>query len=293
MPTTPSSPKTLKALIARGRIVAAPGVYDALSALIAEQTGFEALYLTGNGQASSMIGMPDVGLITLTEMADRVRAIRAVTSAALIADADVGYGSLLNVRRAVRELEAAGASAVQLEDQVSPKKCGHELGRSVVSVTEMAQRLNAAREGRRNPDTLIIARTDARTTLGLAEAIARGKAYAHVGADIVFVESPETEAELREVASAIKAPTLANMVETGRTPYLSAPVLGDLGFAVAIYPASGFLAATFALREVMNQLKRFGRVEDISRLASLADYHDILGFSDYSALEATLSQVGM
>jgi len=293
MPTTPSSPKTLKALIARGRIVAAPGVYDALSALIAEQTGFEALYLTGNGQASSMIGMPDVGLITLTEMADRVRAIRAVTSATLIADADVGYGSLLNVRRAIRELEAAGASAIQLEDQVSPKKCGHELGRSVVSTTEMAQRLNAAREGRRNPETLIIARTDARTTLGLAEAIARGKAYAQAGADIVFVESPETEAELREVASAIKAPTLANMVETGRTPYLSAPALGDMGFAVAIYPASGFLAATFALREVMNQLNRFGRVEDMSRLASLADYHDILGFDDYSALETNLSQVGM
>src|SRR5215469_12091732 len=229
MSTTPSAPRMLKALIGRGRIVAAPGVYDALSALIAEQAGFDALYLTGNGQASSMIGMPDVGLITLTEMADRVRAIRAVTSAALIADADVGYGSLLNVRRAVRELEAAGASAVQLEDQVSPKKCGHELGRSVVSVTEMAQRLNAAREGRRNPDTLIIARTDARTTLGLAEAIARGKAYAEAGADIVFVESPETEAELREIASAIKAPTLANMVETGRTPYLSASALGDMG----------------------------------------------------------------
>ena len=293
MSTTQSSPKTLKTLIARGKIVAAPGVYDALSALIAEHTGFEALYLTGNGQSSSMIGLPDVGLITLTEMADRVRAIRAVTSAALIADADVGYGSLLNVRRAIRELETAGASAIQLEDQVSPKKCGHELGRSVVSITEMAQRLNAAREGRRNPDTLLIARTDARTTLGLSEAIARGKAYAQAGADIVFVESPETEAELREVASAIESSTLANMVETGRTPYLSAPALGDMGFAVAIYPASGFLATTFALREVMSQLNRFGRVEDTSRLASLADYHEILGFGDYSALETTLGQVGM
>ena len=128
MSTSSGYPGTLRALIGRGKIVAAPGVYDALSALIAEQAGFEALYLTGNGQASSMIGMPDVGLITLTEMADRVRAIRAVTSAALIADADVGYGSLLNVRRAIRELEAAGASAIQLEDQASPKKCGHEPG---------------------------------------------------------------------------------------------------------------------------------------------------------------------
>ena len=286
-----NSPKTLKALIGRGRIVAAPGVYDALSALIAEQAGFEALYLTGNGQASSMIGMPDVGLITLTEMADRIRAIRAVTTAALIADADVGYGSLLNVRRAIREFEAAGATAIQLEDQASPKKCGHEPGRSVISIAEMVQRLKAAREGRQNPDTLIIARTDARTTVGLPEAIARGKAYAEAGADVVFVESPETEDELRSVAAAIRAPTLANMVETGRTPYLSAEALGEMGFAIAIYPASAFLAATFAVREVMMQLKRYGRLEDLSQLASLADYHAILGFHQYAALETSLNQV--
>jgi len=286
-----NSPKTLKALIGRGRIVAAPGVYDALSALIAEQAGFEALYLTGNGQASSMIGMPDVGLITLTEMADRIRAIRAVTKAALIADADVGYGSLLNVRRAIREFEAAGATAIQLEDQASPKKCGHEPGRSVISIAEMVQRLKAAREGRQNPDTLIIARTDARTTVGLPEAIARGKAYAEAGADVVFVESPETEDELRSVAAAIRAPTLANMVETGRTPYLSAEALGEMGFAIAIYPASAFLAATFAVREVMMQLKRDGRLEDLSQLASLADYHAILGFHQYAALETSLNQV--
>lgn len=293
MSISSSYPGTLKALMGRGKIIAAPGAYDALSALIAEQAGFEALYLTGNGQASSMIGMPDVGLITLTEMADRVRAIRAVTSAALIADADVGYGSLLNVRRAVRELEAAGASAIQLEDQASPKKCGHEPGRVVISIPEMTYRLKAACEGRQNPETLIIARTDARTTLGLAEAIARGKAYAEAGADVIFVESPETEEELRAVASAIRAPTLANMVETGRTPYCSAAALEAMGFAVAIYPASAFLAATFAVREVMMQLKRFGRVEDGSRLASLADYHSILGFQRYAELETSLSQIGV
>ena len=287
-----SSPRTLQSLLACGKIVAAPGVYDALSALISEQAGFEALYLTGNGQTASMIGMPDVGLITLTEMADRVRAIRAITSAALIADADVGYGSLLNVRRAIRELEAAGASAIQLEDQASPKKCGHEPGRNVVSITEMSQRLNAACEGRRHDDTLIIARTDARTTLGLPEAISRGRAYAKAGADIIFVELPETEAELREVASSLDVPTLANMVETGRTPYLSAQALGEMGFAVAIYPASGFLAATHAVRATMDQLKRFGRVEDMSGLASLAEYHKILGFDAYAELETTLGQTG-
>ena len=214
--TTPNgATPSLKTLIGRGKIIAAPGAYNALSAIIAEQAGFEAVYLTGNGQASSMLGLPDVGLITLTEMAERVRAIRSVTTVPLIADADVGYGSLLNVRRAIRELEAAGASAIQLEDQVSPKKCGHELGRNIVSVEEMQQRLFAATDGRQNPNTLIIARTDARTTHGLGEAIRRGHAYAKAGADIIFVESPESEDELREVATSLSVPTLANMVEAG------------------------------------------------------------------------------
>ena len=250
---------SLKALIQRGKIVAAPGAYDALSALLIEQAGFEAIYMTGNGQAASMLGLPDVGLITLTEMADRVRALRAVTTVPLIADADVGYGSLINVRRAIRELEAAGASAIQLEDQVSPKKCGHELGREIVGIEEMQQRLHAAVEGRQNPDTMIIARTDARTTHGLAEAIRRGHCLCRAGADIIFVESPESEAELQEVARSIPAPTLANMVETGRTPYLSAQRLGELGFAVAIYPARAFLAATYAVRAALQQLKQHGR----------------------------------
>lgn len=285
-----ASGQSLRALIQRGEIVAAPGAYDALSALIIEQAGFEAIYLTGNGQASSMIGLPDVGLITLTEMTERVRSIRAVTTTPLIADADVGYGSLLNVRRAIRELEAAGASAIQLEDQISPKKCGHELGRNIVSIEEMEQRLRAATDGRRNAETLIIARTDARTTHGLAEAIQRGRAYVAAGADVVFVESPESEAELREVAAGIAAPTLANMVETGRTPYLTAESLGKLGFAIAIYPASAFLAATYAVRAAMDQLKRCGRIEDMSQLATLDDYHKILGFSAYATLEKQLSE---
>jgi 2-methylisocitrate lyase-like PEP mutase family enzyme len=281
---------SLKALLQRGRIVAAPGAYDAFSALLVERAGFEAIYLTGNGQAASMLGLPDVGLITLTEMAERVRCTRAVTTVPLIADADVGYGSLINVRRAMRELEAAGASAVQFEDQVSPKKCGHELGRDIVAIDEMAQRLRAAVDGRRNPETLIIARTDARTTHGLAEAIRRGRAYAQAGADVIFVESPETEAELREIASSIRAPLLANMVETGRTPYLSAERLGELGFAVAIYPASAFLAATYAVRAAMAELRRHGRIEDLSRLATLEEYHEILRFPEYARLESKLGE---
>jgi 2,3-dimethylmalate lyase len=281
---------SLKALLQRGNIVAAPGAYDALSALLIEQAGFESIYMTGNGQAASMLGLPDVGLITLTEMAHRVRCTRAVTTVPLIADADVGYGSLIMVRRAMRELEAAGASAVQFEDQANPKKCGHELGRNVIAIEEMEQRLRAAADGRLSPETLIIARTDARTAHGLEEAIRRGRAYARAGADIIFVESPETEAELREIAASIPAPTLANMVETGRTPYLSVQRLGELGFAVAIYPATAFLAATFAVRLAMVQLRREGRIEDISRLATLEEYHDVLRFSQYAALESTLGE---
>lgn len=283
---------SLRPLLGRGRIVVAPGAYDALSALLIEQAGFAAIYLTGNGQTASMLGLPDIGLITLTEMAERVRCIRAVTTLPLIADADVGYGSLLNVRRAMRELEAAGASAVQFEDQVGPKKCGHELGRAIVPIPEMEARLRAAVDGRRGPETLIVARTDARTTHGLAEAIERGRAYAEAGADVVFVESPESEAEFQEVAASVPVPVLANMVETGRSPYLSARRLEELGFAIAIYPATAFLAATRAVREVMALLRRDGRIADLTRLATLEEYHRILGFSRYAALESALAAGG-
>jgi 2-methylisocitrate lyase-like PEP mutase family enzyme len=280
---------SLRSLLRRGSIVTAPGAYDALSALLIEQAGFEAIYMTGNGQSASMLGMPDVGLITLTEMAERVRCTRAVTSVPLIVDADVGYGSVLNVRRTMRELEAAGASAVQFEDQVSPKKCGHEPGRRIVASEEMAQRLRAAIDGRQSPETLIIARTDARTAYGLEEAIRRGRAYASAGADVIFVESPESEAEFQEVAAAIPAPTLANMVETSRSPYLSAQRLGEFGFAIAIYPGTAFLAATYAVREAMARLRRDGRIEDLSRLASLEEYHKILRFNEHAALELRLA----
>ena len=281
---------SLRALLQRGTIVTAPGAYDMLSALLIEQAGFEAIYMTGNGQAASMLGLPDVGLITLTEMAERIRCTHAVTTVPVIADADVGYGSLINLRRAMREFEAAGASAVQFEDQESPKKCGHELGRRIVSVEEMEQRLHAAVDGRQNPETLIVARTDARTTHGLAEAIRRGQAYAKAGADVIFVESPESEAEFREIASSIEAPTLANMVETGRSPYLSTERLGELGFAIAIYPATAFLAATFGVRAAMADLRRDGCIMDMTRMATLEDYHKVLRFSDYADLEERLSE---
>jgi len=258
--------QSLRALIRPGAIVAAAGAYDTLSALLIEQAGFEAIYMTGNGQASSMLGLPDVGFITLTEMTDRVRYTKAVTNVPLIVDADVGYGAYINVYRAVRDLEAAGASAIQLEDQISPKKCGHEPGRQVVEAEEMARRLQAAVAGRQNPDTMIIARTDARSTHGLADAIRRGHIYAKAGADLIFVESPESEAELEEITASLSVPTLVNMVETGRTPYLPYQRLGEIGFSVAIYPATAFLAATRAVTTAMALLRRDGRIEYLSKL---------------------------
>ena len=295
MGTSESTSKSLKSLIGRGGLVAAPGAYDALSALMIEQAGFEAIYLTGNGQAASMTGLPDVGFITLTEMTERVRYTRAVTNVPLIADADVGYGTHINVWRAVRDLEAAGASAIQIEDQVSPKKCGHEPGRTIVSTGEMMRRLGAAAEARRSADTLIIARTDARTVHGLDEAIERSQAYVEAGADVIFVESPESEDELKKITAGISAPTLANMVETGRTPYLSAQQLEAIGFSVAIYPATAFLAATYAVRSALRRLRSDGRIEDLSDLATLEEYHQVLGFKRFVDLQDTLgaTQAGL
>ena len=276
---------SLRALLRRDGIVVAPGAYDMLSALLIEQVGFECVYLTGNGQAASMLGVPDVGLITLSEMAERVRATRACVGIPLIADADIGYGSYISVQRTVREFEAAGAGGIQIEDQASPKRCGHELGRQVVPVEEMVARLRAAADARR-PDTVLIARTDARTTLGLEEAIRRGNAYADAGADIVFVESPESEDEFRAIAAGVSAPVLANMVETGRSPYLGADQLERLGVKVAIYPATAFLAATGAVRRALRELRARGRVEDArADMLSLQDYHALLRFHDYAGAE--------
>ena len=277
---------SLRDLVAGDRIVVAPGAYDMLSALLVEQAGFSCIYLTGNGQAASTLGLPDLGLMTLSEMAERVRRTAACTSLPLIADADVGYGSLLSVQRAVREFESAGASAIQLEDQASPKKCGHELGRELVAVEEMVARLRAAVDARTSAELLVVARTDARTTLGLEEAIRRGRAYLDAGADVIFVESPESEEELAEVARAIPGPTLANMVETGRTPYLSWQRLGELGFKVAIYPGSAFLAAAGGVRAVLTEIRDRGRAEDsLARMLTLREYHDLLRFEELLEVE--------
>jgi 2-methylisocitrate lyase-like PEP mutase family enzyme len=270
----------LKAALRQRQFVVAPGVFDLISAKVADRLGFGALYATGYGMVASHLGLADVGIATYSDMVARAGQIAQTCRTPLIADADTGYGGLLNVRHSVRGYEAAGIAAIQIEDQESPKKCGHTPGRRVIPAEEMALKIEVAVESRNSTDFLVIARTDARTTLGLSEAIRRGQLYARAGADIVFVESPESEEELARIGQEIDAPLLANMVEGGRTPILRATRLAVLGFDIAIYPAVGFLAAAAALERVYGHLRHNG---DSTALPASESYGfermcDLMGF---------------
>ncbi len=269
---------SLKQALGRGEFVVAPGVYDLISALIADRMGFTALYVTGYGTVASYLGLPDAGLATMTDMLARIAQITKMTKTPIIADADTGYGGLLNVHHTVRAYEAAGVTAIQLEDQEFPKKCGHTPGRRVIPADEMVKKLRVAAEARQSEEFLIVARTDARTAHGLEEAIRRGVAYAQAGADVIFVESPENEAELAEVAKRIDAPVLANMVNGGRTPVLPADRLHELGFSLAIWPGAGFLAAGAALETVYADIKENGETTARSTLYDFGAFNSLLGF---------------
>jgi 2,3-dimethylmalate lyase len=248
----------LKATLKQGEFVVAPGIFDMISARVADGMGFPALYATGFGTVASYLGIADAGIATYTDMVSRMGLFARSCTTPVIADADTGYGGLLNVRHTVLGYEAAGITAIQIEDQEVPKKCGHTPGRRVIPMREMCLKVEVAAEARRSDDFLIIARTDARTGLGLDEAIARGKAYAKAGADIVFIESPESEAEMVRIGQEVDAPLLANMVEGGRTPLLPAARLQQIGYAIAIYPAVGFLAMAAAAERVYGHLLRHG-----------------------------------
>jgi 2-methylisocitrate lyase-like PEP mutase family enzyme len=257
-----------------------------ISAKVADAMGFDALYMTGYGVVASHLGLPDAGLATYTDMVGRVRQIAGGTTTPLIADGDTGYGGLLNVDFAVRGYEAAGAQAIQIEDQEFPKKCGHTPDRRVVPVAEAASRIRVAADARSSRDFLIIARTDARTTLGLDEALRRGEAFAEAGADILFVESPESEEEMRRIGEAFDLPLLANMVEGGRTPILTRAELEAFGFKIAIFPTAGFLAAASALRSVYGELKNRGSSKEWSgEFYPFADFTRLMGFDRVWAFE--------
>jgi 2,3-dimethylmalate lyase len=270
---------TLRDLIGPGQLLIAPGVFDMISARVADRMGFSALYMTGYGTVASSLGLPDAGLASYTEMVARVATIAGGTTTPVIADADTGFGGLLNVDRTVRGYEAAGAAAIQIEDQVFPKKCGHTPGREVVPTADMVKKIKVALEARTNPDFLIIARTDARTTHGIDEALRRAEAFARAGADVLFVESPESEAEMATICKSFDLPCLANMVEGGRTPLLSFQELRDIGYRLAIFPATGFLSVAQVLTHAYGKLREHGSSKGAGLdLFPFAEMNRLMGF---------------
>jgi 2-methylisocitrate lyase-like PEP mutase family enzyme len=254
---------SLRARLSQPPIVVAPGVYDALTALIAEQAGFATLYVSGAAIAYSRLGRPDVGLVSMSEVADTVALIRDRVAADLIVDADTGYGNALNVRRTVRLFERAGARAIQLEDQDFPKRCGHLDGKALISAAEMAGKIKAAVDARHSADTLIVARTDAVAVEGFDAALARAELYCEAGADILFVEAPREKEQLARIAQSLRAraPLLANMVEGGKTPPLSAAELQSLGFALVIFPGAIVRVLAKAAGEFYGTLAAHGSSE--------------------------------
>lgn len=273
--------KILRERLQQPGLLSAPGVFDMVSLRLADTYGFDALYMTGFGAVASHMGLPDAGLATYSDMVGRVKAMASMAQTPLIADGDTGYGGLLNVAHTVRGYEAAGAAAIQLEDQEFPKKCGHTPGRRVIPMADMVRKIQVASDARSASDFLIIARTDARSALGLDEALRRAEAYARAGADILFVESPETQDEMRQIGRSFELPLLANMVEGGSTPVLSQQELESIGYKLAIFPVTALLAATQAMQSVYASFKQNGSSSSISTpLMPFADLTKLMGFDE-------------
>lgn len=263
----------LKQKLDAGEFIVAPGVFDMISAMLAERVGFDAVYASGYWLTASYLGIPDAGLATYTDMLARVAKVVEKSSAPVIADADTGFGGLLNVDHTVKGYERAGVSAIQIEDQEFPKKCGHTPYRRVIPAEDMVAKIRVAVAARRSPDFLVIARTDARGGLGFDEAVRRGQAYAAAGADVVFVESLHSEDEMRRACAAIRAPMIANMSDGGKTPIRPVSELRSLGYTMAIWPAMAALAASAAIEKAMRHLKAEG--------TSLSPDVPLFGFDDF------------
>jgi methylisocitrate lyase len=277
----------LRNLLKEPGIVVAPGAHDAFTAKIIEQTGgFQAVYMTGSGAAMSLIGEPDVGLLTMTEMVTHARNIANAVTLPIIADADTGYGNAINVARTVREYERAGVAAIHIEDQITPKKCGHFEGKQVVSETEMLGKIRAAVDAREDPDFVLIARTDARAVLGLEEAIKRARAYVEAGADAIFVEAPQSLEELNIIVQSINAPLLVNMDEGTKTPLLTIRELEEMGYKIVIFPRSAPSAAAKTIQELMQLLKETGTTQGFAdRIVTFEERNLITGLSRYKEME--------
>ena len=282
----PSPGAALRSLLAGPTPLLAPGAYDGLSARMVEQAGFDAVYMTGFGTTASLIGRPDVGLLTGSEMVDNARRIVSAVDVPVVADADTGYGNALNVLRTVQLYEQAGVAGLQLEDQVAPKKCGHMSGKAVIETTEMVGKLEAAVAARRDPDLVLIARTDAVAVSGVEDAIARGRAYAAAGADVLFVEAPTSEDDVARIAGELRgvAPLVFNWAEGGRTPPLPLSRIAELGFSLVIYPIGTLLAATAGMRALLATLRADG-VPSLAGLPGFDEFTDLVGLPEVQQLE--------
>jgi 2,3-dimethylmalate lyase len=281
------NPPRLAELLRAQEPILAPGAYDALTARLIEQAGFPAVYMTGFGTSASLLGRPDVGLLTMSQMVDNARRIAQAVDVPVIADADTGYGNPLNVIRTVQEYELAGVSAIHIEDQIMPKKCGHMENKQVIAAAEMTEKIYAAVEARTSSEFLIIARTDARAVEGLDNALRRARAYREAGADILFVEAPQNEDEVAQVARVFpNVPLLFNWAEGGKTPPLPLERLKELGYRIIIFPISALLTAAKAVRGVLAEIKTEGTPRRIfADGSSFREFNEMIGLGEIQELE--------
>lgn len=276
----------LRQLIEAPELLVLPGAHDVLSAKLIEQAGFSAVFTSGFGLAASALGIPDVGLLTMTETLDRVKRIVDAVSIPVVADMDTGYGNPLNVVRTVQECVGLGVAGIILEDQLWPKKCGHMEGKKVIPIEEHVQKIRAAAYAREGNELVIIARTDAIAPEGFDEAIERGRAYSKAGADVIFVEAPQNIDQMKTVTSSFETPVFVNMVEGGKTPFLSALELEGLGYDMVVYPLSGLFAATRAIQAVAGHLKKTGTTDGYDAMSTFSEFEKVIGLHDYNELEA-------
>jgi len=278
--------KNLKSMLKSKKPLVIPGVYDALGAKIAQKVGFDAMFQTGYGTSASLFGMPDYGFIGATETVDNARRICRAVQVPVIVDSDTGYGNALSVWKLVKELESAGASGIFLEDQQWPKRCGHMQGKEVVSQEEYTEKLSAAIDARENKDFIIVARTDARATEGLDEAIQRGKQNKKTGADAIFVEAPRSIDEMKQIGKEINAPLVANMIEGGATPLSSAESLSKMGFNIILYPLSVLYANTFATMNILTELKKSGNTSKYKqKVVDFNQFNDLVELPKFRKME--------
>ena len=278
--------RSLRAAIEAGEFIIAPGLHDMIAAVICNKVGFDFVYASGYWTTASAHGLPDAGIATYTQMLDRVATLVRTVNAGVIADADTGYGGLLNVHHTVRGYEEAGVIAIQIEDQEFPKKCGHTPFKRVVPTQDMVDKVKVACAARQSPETLIIARTDARQPDGFEGALKRGQAYADAGADIVFIEALESEEEMRQACVCIKKPMMANMADGGKTPIRSQRELAAIGYRLAIFPATTGLAAAHAAEVALSVLKETGTsISPTLSLFPFNEFNSLIGFEDVWAFE--------